>query len=154
MAKRRVELSSDEAVMPKICKCCGQYIQPSGRRRKPRANRQMKTDRFLTEDQPSNNIEDLHWEFVNSDVSLKDAYRDLQERSEFLDVDTYGPLWDSVAYFLYTVERHGTQEAAVERMLRCNLDSRAVRGDSIGCLIVSATEYLFFWRKDINNVGL
>lgn len=154
MARKVVETTSREAAAPKICKCCGQYINPPNRRKSSKASRRVKTDRFLSEDQPSNNIEDLHWEFVSSDVSLKDAYAQLQQRSEFSDVDTYGPLWDSVAYFLYTVEQHNTEEAAIERMLRCNLDSRAVRGNSVGCLIVSASDYLFFWRKDIADVGI
>lgn len=154
MAKKSVTFHdlSDDAPRPKICKCCGQFINPP--RTKSAPSEKSRTDRFLAKGQPLNDIQKLHWEFVSSDVSLKDAYYNLRERSDLKDPDLYESLWDSVGYFVYTVERQGSEEIAIDRMLHCNLESRVIRPNTVGCLILNDSDYLFFWRKDTNHVGI
>ena len=143
---------------PQICKCCGQYINPprrrAPRRQESRTSKKFPTDRFLPLGSPSNNAEDFHWEFGVSNVSLKDAYLSVRGDSAFADPGLYESLWDSLLYFVFTVEHQGARDAALQCMLRCNADSRAIKPNSVGCLIVSDTEYLFFWRKDASYAGI
>ena len=145
-------ISKTNDMQPKICKCCGQYINPP--RRQSSASRKSSkprvTDRFLPAESISNHIDDFHWEFGTSDVSLKDAYLSVRDRHRddaLENCDIYEPLWDSVAYFVFTVEHHVTRDAALQRMLRCNPDSRAIKPSSVG-LIVSDTEYCSFEKGD------
>jgi len=148
MAKKTMSFQTE--TRPKVCKCCGQYINPP--RRRARSNNRP-ADRFLPEGVPSNEISELHWEVVGSEVSLKDAYRQLVE-DESLQGDHFGRLWDSSTYFLYTTERQNTEAEAIEKMLRCNLNSRAIKPFSIGCLIINDTEYLFFWSVGEHHAGI
>ena len=154
MARTSISVSNH----PQICKCCGQYINPprrrAPRRQESRSSKKAPTDRFLPSGTPSNNVEDFHWEFGSSEVSLKDAYLSVRDNPSFEDPELYEPLWDSLLYFVFTVEHQGTREAALQHMLRCNADSRAIKPSSVGCLIVSDTEYLFFWRKEVSYVGI
>ena len=148
MAKTQVHVQQ-----PKVCKCCGQYINPP-RESRPKKAKRHSTDRFLTVEQGLNNLDDLHWELVQTEGTLKDAYVELKACEDFVDAEIYEPLWLSTNYFLFTVEHLGSLDSAMDRLVRCNLNSRAIKSSSVGCLILSDSEYLFFWTLGGNYAGI
>jgi hypothetical protein len=148
MAKTQVHL-----MQPQVCKCCGQYINPP-RESRPRKTKRYATDRFLKLEQDFNDLDNLHWELIETQDTLKDAYVELRDRQDLTDSSIYEPLWLSTNYFLFTVEHLGDLESAMDRLVRCNLNSRAIKSSSIGCLIINDSTYLFFWTLGGNNAGV
>lgn len=134
-----------------VCESCGQKL-PNVKRSGRRPSKPKKNDRFLRQNGGAyvhlNDWQDLHWEFIDSSDSLRGAYNDLKEQVCGSDAEVYRKLLDSVLYFVFTVEHLGTRQSAMEMMQYCNFDSRAIKPGSVGCLIISDAEYVFFWKID------
>ena len=89
-------------------------------------------------------LSDFHWEFSTSDAGAKSAYRALKERFAGAEVgEEHAYLLSSKSYFIFSNEHYGSKGATLEEMVLCNM--RCLKPRAVGCLIVSDTEYLFFW---------
>ena len=83
------------------------------------------------------------WAVSESELGAKDAYLKLKASvKDWETEDTQDLVW-SKRYLIVSVE-HMSLEDALKRRRLTNLYS--VKRTAIGCIAMSDTEYLFFWR--------
>lgn len=89
----------------------------------------------------------IEWVRVSGSLGAKSAYQklkaDLQDgRHKSMDTERFE---NSRSYFIFSSKHYGIIEPLLEDLKLCRLERLSNR--SVGCLILSDSDYVFFWPK-------